>query len=201
MSGSQKSSLIERLVQDRLRSGDLEASAAGLLRVGEADATVSGQANVAGTNAAVAAPEPLNGHADSAAPLVPGDIPPPPAALHVEGYGAAEAPTALEVRPFPEPAVPLLSPFPSPGLMPSSLVPPPANGLAAPPAIRLPPPSSPLPESLPPAPRAEPAAKSAIEELAAPRIATQAADSDIRPDLVQGPPTIDAVALERGGMV
>src|SRR3954469_20488073 len=36
MSGTPKTSLVERLVQDRLRSGDLEASAAQLLRVGDA---------------------------------------------------------------------------------------------------------------------------------------------------------------------
>src|ERR1700675_39453 len=37
MSSSPKSSLVERLVQDRLRSGDLEASAAQLLHLGEDD--------------------------------------------------------------------------------------------------------------------------------------------------------------------
>jgi hypothetical protein len=45
MSISPKSSLVERLVQDRLRSGDLEASAARLLQLG--DGTPDGVADLA----------------------------------------------------------------------------------------------------------------------------------------------------------
>jgi len=110
----------------------------------------------------------------------------------------AGAPVALELRPLepPMPATPPLTPFPLPGLAPSALVPPPATALpissnqqvssqpAVAPLAREPEPAPPPRETVP----------------AAPRAVTPSAENE-RPDLVQGPPQIDAVALERGGMV
>ena len=193
MSGSNpKSSLVERLVQDRLRSGDLESSAAQLLQLGEnpsADATLRTAPEPAVTPAPPAPP--LYVMAPVTQSLVTEFYPRTPA---TEAPPRSMAPMALELRPLEEPAQ-VESPsssFPLPGLAPSALVPPPATAL----------PTSTLSRAAP----AEPATETTPRELplAAPRIMSQPppqADQDVRPDLVQGPPTIDAVALERGGMV
>ncbi len=112
-----------------------------------------------------------------------------------DAFVASSGPAALELRPSAEPAPqpPAAPLFPLPGLAPSALVPPPASallqgsgqaGLAAPFTA----PQHTQPQTAP---------------LAAPPTVTQvgtATEAD-RSDLVQGPPTIDAVALERGGMV
>jgi receptor protein-tyrosine kinase len=114
-------------------------------------------------------------------------------------YPASTTPVALELRPqsdsTPKPASP--SPFPLSGLAPSALVPPPASAL----------PVSGMPFQAnsttlsPPDSTARPTERE--PSLPAPPIITQAGSQPDpeRPDLVQGPPTIDAVALERGGMV
>jgi receptor protein-tyrosine kinase len=113
------------------------------------------------------------------------------------------APSALELRPLPEPpAQPAhATPFPLPGLAPSALVPPPASALPVSSHASLAQNLAPI--ALMPAsePIQEPASSPA--PLSAPAVITQfGTPSDAeRPDLVQGPPTIDAVALERGGMV
>jgi receptor protein-tyrosine kinase len=132
-------------------------------------------------------PSPL---AQSFATEYPGD--PSPEPIPVPG-----GPAALELRPLVDPAyeAPAASPFPLPGLAPSTLVPPPATGLLASSGmgtIALAPVVEPMPS-----PVQQPA------PLAAPPIVSQIAmaPESERPDLVQGPPTIDAVALERGGMV
>jgi protein-tyrosine kinase len=238
MANSPKSSLVERLVQDRLRSGDLEASAAQLLQLGEAtpgEATMRtapvGQGSIPGGN------DGPNGHAvgggliggipsgvGMTTPLQTGLTPslPPgltPAMAHttqslvterpIEQFPVdafpddqfAGAPVALELRPLepPIPAPEPLTPFPLPGLAPSALVPPPATALPvssnqqvssqqvsnqpAAAAVREMEPAPPARETVPAAPRTAPGAENE------------------RPDLVQGPPQIDAVALERGGMV
>jgi len=238
MSSPPKSSLVERLVQDRLRSGDLEASAAQLLQLGDsapggiarADAAPNGQL----ANGAPAAPlealtvkpaslglqEPGDGVIDPAGTRAspirasmtqslltepPLESPPrgpfPGEPFHDDPYAGSAAPVALELRPIVEPAPPPApaTSFPLPGLAPSALVPPPATA---------------LPVSGQPANaqfRAEPAAaQGAVQSpvqspapLAAPAIVSQTGTTteNERPDLVQGPPTIDAVALERGGMV
>jgi protein-tyrosine kinase len=162
MASSPKTSLVERLVQDRLRSGDLEASAARLLHLGDdkpAEAPV------------------LNGDHG----LNPGDVEATIALAPVMEKAAA-APMALELRPLAEPG-PLpaaLTRSPGPGLTPSALVPPPATALV-PGATLFAQPRDPEPQPSP-----QPSAQTETEQ---------------RPDLVQGPPTIDAVALERGGMV
>jgi len=109
----------------------------------------------------------------------------------------APAPIGLELRalaePAPEPAP--ASPFPLSGLAPSALVPPPAAGLRA----------SQAPAGTDTAvlePPAEPA-KLYAEPIAAPPpdAPTGGTAEPGRSDMLQGPPTIDAVALERGGMV
>jgi protein-tyrosine kinase len=198
MSSSPKSSLIERLVQDRLRSGDLESSAANLLQLGDGapgrppDSTglTSGDSGLA---------------AQSFATEYQRDPAPGPV-----------APVALELRPLAAAAPGAAPPYPMQGFAPSTLVPPPATGLS----VQGPANTA---ANLDPAPRSfePPATQSSLMQpslsqpsltrspapfappLAAPPIVSQTGTSqDIeRPDLVQGPPTIDAVALERGGMV
>lgn len=114
-------------------------------------------------------------------------LPPGPAA-------GPSAPVALELRPLMDPTPrPTASPaFPLPGLAPSALVPPPATALPVSTPAALPLASDPVPIApQQPAPLAAPPTVSQIGTFA---------DAD-RPDLAQGPPTIDAVALERGGMV
>jgi protein-tyrosine kinase len=159
MSSPPKSSLVERLVQDRLRSGELDSSAARLLQVGE------GQ---------IVTPPPATGFESlqrpPAAPLAGEDVTPSPAARFTR-------PAALEVRPLTEPApasiltTPAATPAPAP--------------LAAPAIIRA------EPES--------PAADGVPDFKAPDPLASVLPDG--RPDLGQGPPAIDSVALERGGMV
>ena len=161
-----KSSLVERLVQDRLRSGELEASAAQLLQLGD----VTPEAAINGVP-----PHTSNG------------------LLTAEPAGgtAAAAPAALELRPLSDlaPPPPPVSPFPAPGQTPSALVPPPASAL--PTTITLP---SPAILSSPREPMPELSA--AMDGI----MGASPNDAD-RGDLVQGPPMVDAVALERGGMV
>ena len=110
-------------------------------------------------------------------------------------YADPAAPMALELRPIVAPAVPPApaTSFPLPGLAPSALVPPPATAL----------PVSGQPTNAPPRPEPAAAPAQAPAQMAAPPIVSQTgtAPENERPDLVQGPPTIDAVALERGGMV
>jgi len=208
MASSPKSSLVERLVQDRLRSGDLEASAAQLLHLGEGapgEATLRRQPDAAtgeinGDGA--------NGHVISAmvtpviAPVAQSLVTELPAFPAPDAYSGPPdrgtpdraGPVALELRPLEQPtrveAAP--SPFPLPGLAPSALVPPPATALRV--SVQ-PLAASPTPGGQTQDPQPEPAPRETVP--AAPR-----ATPDVeRPDLVQGPPTIDAVALERGGMV
>lgn len=217
MSISPKSSLVERLVQDRLRSGDLEASAANLLQLGEGApgdaaiqrasdgpaAVMNGDAMAATALGATALDQTYFGETASLSPAAqsftpqsftteylgnppPGPTPGPP------------APVALELRPLvdPEPKAPAAPPFPLPGLAPSALVPPPATALLASSQMSMAAALAPALEPVPP-PVQQPA------PLAAPPTVSQigTAPEAERPDLVQGPPTIDAVALERGGMV
>ena len=214
MSIPPKSSLVERLVQDRLRSGDLEASAAQLLNLASPPPVEA---------APPPGPRPLGmilgepARADATPPngaLPNGHRPPAPSpatiSLGSPAFSAAEPPAAppamvapapigLELRalaePAPEPAP--ASPFPLSGLAPSALVPPPAAGLRA----------SQAPAGTDTAvldPPAEPS-KLHAEPIAAPSPdATAPAGGPAEPgrsDMLQGPPTIDAVALERGGMV
>ncbi len=222
MSSSPKSSLVERLVQDRLRSGGLEASAAHLLQLGEGapgSTTIQmapdGPAALANGEAMTAAP-PGATHGDTAAlsptalspaalsPKTPAPFEPqsPNRTPFVSDFlgEPATGPAALELRPLPAPGdeAPTPPPFPLPGLAPSALVPPPATALlssaqatAAAAAA-----AAPLTEPVP-------AQAQQAPPLAAPPIVSQTgtAQEAERPDLVQGPPTIDAVALERGGMV
>jgi len=205
MASSPKSSLVERLVRDRLRSGDLEASAAQLLQLGDvpgdpSDASASDLKATGANGLAVMNPQAL---VLDGAPGDPVAQPPGSQSFVTEfpqdSYPASPTPVALELRPqsdsTPKPASP--SPFPLSGLAPSALVPPPASAL----------PVSAMPlqanstTSSPPNSPARPTERE--PSLPAPPIITQAgSQSDPeRPDLVQGPPTIDAVALERGGMV
>ncbi len=175
MSGTQKSSFVERMVEDRLRAGELDSSAAQLLRLGDP--------------APIKVVPPRDGPGPLATPL-------PQTLAPIGAPAIAQATVALEVRPLVEPqATPL----------PASLFPP-AGGLA--PSALVPPPAAALPVSLPSAPPAmEPAAPGQQHEP--PRVpaaartppAPAAILQPSRPDLVQGPPAIDAVALERGGMV
>jgi protein-tyrosine kinase len=224
MSISPKSSLVERLVQDRLRSGDLEASAAQLLQLGEgppADkrpGVPNGESGLEprdphgmaanGSNGVAPVMLEANGvltqslGAQSLGAQSPGtqslmaELP----AEHAFGAesAAGEAASgfvALELRPLPEPIQPPApaTAFLLPSGAPSALVPPPMSALlGSTTPINLAPPRDPAPQ-----PAQQPA------PLAAPPILSQPpAQMDAeRPDLVQGPPQIDAVALERGGMV
>ena len=214
MSSSPKSSLVERLVQDRLRSGDLEASTANLLQLGDGapggttiPAASDGLAGATNHNAGMNS---LIMPASVIAPLAPTSLTPTPNGTAPSVPPAAEAfktespasefptgakpgpstPVALELRPLadPSPRTAAMPSFQPPGLAPSALVPPPATALPA---------SAHAGLALPPDPPPQPA------PLAAPPIVSEIGTSeDIdRVDLVQGPPTIDAVALERGGMV
>ncbi len=194
-----KSSLVERLVQDRLRSGDLESSATRLLNLGSLP------------------PGPADGGGDTVPPNLPGMItlggPAFPAApmthssmtqslmsaaeIQAAGVAApaapAPAPIAMELRPMAAPA-PLpaeISPFPLPGFAPSALVPPPASALQATNTVAV---------MEAPDETVSMAAETAFAGTVPAQPISPAADS-ARPDLVQGPPTIDAIALERGGMV
>jgi len=220
MSLSPKSSLVERLVQDRLRSGDLEASAAQLLQLGEAtpddgtkrsapDGAVNGDTGM-GANGAHSYGQGANG--TSPAVLAPtaqalvtelpsgsylGDPAPGDSfngdSRHGPHHGPS-APMALELRPLadPSPSPAVTAPFPLPGLTPSALVPPPATAL----------PVSVPASAAPPREVAAPPVQQAAPLAAPPVVSQVGTQPEIeRPDLVQGPPTIDAVALERGGMV
>jgi protein-tyrosine kinase len=224
MSSPPKSSLVERLVQDRLRSGDLEASAAKLLHLGggmpdasEIVATASG--NISGSTSGIAVEDPggprsaMNGGAGAepreidALTIDAMRVTPATTSLvaeHPLDSGSDDrfrggpmqggvAPMALELRPLAEPAPPPVpaTSFPLPGLAPSALVPPPATALpvSAKPSLAL------LDPAPPPAPTLAP-----VAEPRFPAVAAEPREIE-RPDLVQGPPTIDAVALERGGMV
>ena len=162
MSSPPKSSLIERLVQDRLKAGELEASSAQLLRLGE-NQTEEDQTS----RPSLPQPGPLPG------------------------------PGAMQMRPLadpaaaPRPAAPLYpTPHTGSGLVPPGLMPlgPMHSG------------SSPLPGGsfVPPPSGAMTTAGLAVLSSMREQGATMEVD---RPDLVQGPPSIDAVALERGGMV
>jgi len=193
MASSPKSSLVERLVQDRLRSGDLEASAAQLLHLGEGGA---GDATVHAPTAEPNGGE-RNGHAAAAGFTAVGPdqtsetlIADPPDAAPVALDLRPLMPTAFELRPPADPDTAPLSPFPLPGLAPSALVPPPATAL----------PVTGQPMAAAIAPIVEPPPPPRDSVPAAPRQIIPPAEPE-RPDLVQGPPTIDAVALERGGMV
>ncbi len=110
-----------------------------------------------------------------------------------DSVSGPSAPMALELRPLVDPAIkPAAAAFPLPGFTPSALVPPPATALPVSAQASLAPVLEPVPL---PAQQPPP--------LAAPPAVSQIGTSQEteRPDLVQGPPTIDAVALERGGMV
>ncbi len=223
MSTSPKSSLIERLVQDRLRSGDLEASAVQLLHLGEAasgdpTAHAASEAPGAGANGepdphdptAHGLPAnglPVNGMASAAslseaAGSIVAELPAGPFATDAfsvrpfpgDTYADPPVPAALEVRPLAEPAPPPTpaTPFPLPGHAPSALVPPPATALPVSAQTSIPAPRDPVPPTAAPPPPLAPA--QVVSQLSA-QMEVE------RPDLVQGPPTIDAVALERGGMV
>ncbi len=156
------------MVEDRLRAGELDASAANLLNLGNGP--------------------PIQAAPASAPPPVP-----------------ASTPVALEVRPILEPQPPPAthSPFPSFGNAPSALVPPPATALlASSPSALAPHPLNPTPLGPLASPSHEGTAFAEFEPARAPAIIRSAQpSSQSRSDLVQGPPTIDAVALERGGMV
>lgn len=204
-----KSSLIERLVQDRLRSGDLEASAAQLLQLGDLP---PGYASSVAASEAPAGPGSLamtldgppnglpnrapNGIVSLAAPAI-SPLGPVTQSLVMASEPAIAlaraqvAPMALELRPLAEPTLqPAEAPlFPASGSTPSALVPPPATALPVKGPSAMPAPLDPLNSAE--APVIEPAPTVPAAPLSAPD----------RPDLVQGPPTIDAVALERGGMV
>jgi protein-tyrosine kinase len=185
MASSPRSSLVERLVQDRLRSGNLEASTAQLLQLGD--------------DAATTAPPPLTPGPLNPGPLNPGPLSPGPAAPPLvnglNGDHAAQPltldpakpraapialPMALELRPLTQAAPAALIPTLNPGLAPSGLVPAPATALPVSGSASIAQPREPGPVAQP--------------------ISHQEPEPQ-RPDLVQGPPTIDAVALERGGMV
>jgi protein-tyrosine kinase len=210
MSSSPKSSIVERLVQDRLRSGDLEASAAQLLQLGggvpgdETIRTSSDEQNGAmnGTLPEMSSHGPILESTQPSATRPPmtrsltSNFPAdslPRDQLSGDPFSGSTAPMALELRPLEEPSPPPVpaTPFPLPGLTPSALVPPPASALpvsaqAGVASVVLDPPPQPAPAP-----------------LAAPPTVSQTGTGleNERPDLVQGPPTIDAVALERGGMV
>ena len=91
--------------------------------------------------------------------------------------------------PAPLPAE--ISPFPLPGFAPSALVPPPASSLQATGTAAV----MEAPDETVSMP-----AEAAFAGTVPAQPISPATDS-ARPDLVQGPPTIDAIALERGGMV
>src|ERR1035438_5447565 len=157
MSTSPKTSLVERLVQDRLRSGDLEASAAQLLQLGEhtpgeetVRAAPDGHFGSANGDAGIDHPVlnqhdltsngmPRNGVSPNGmspngmlapAAVTQSLIAAPPADAFPDDHApVATAPIALELRPLMEPAPPAATPFPLPGLAPSALVPPPATAL------------------------------------------------------------------------
>ena len=179
MSSSEKSSFIERMVQDRLRSGELDSSAAQLLRLGDSSPIVAEQP------AATQLLQPIT-QIPAAAPMA------PLAASPFSGTVALEVRPLVEETPAPPP---MLTPLP-PGMTaaPSTLVPPPASALPV---------SNPV--GLTPAPgreQAEPSRVPAMARATQQEARTQPGQSSVnRPDLVQGPPAIDAVALERGGMV
>ncbi len=208
MASSPKSSLVERLVRDRLRSGDLEASTAQLLQLGDVPGDPADAAASDSSAPITNGQEGLTPHA-----LVlngaPGDpvAPPPGSQSFVTEYAhephpASTTPVALELRPLADLAPKPASPFPLSGLAPSALVPPPASAL---PVSTMPASAMPFPAQATTLSPSEPTSRPAEREpslTSPPIIAQTGSQSDPeRPDLVQGPPTIDAVALERGGMV
>ena len=235
MASSPKSSLVERLVQDRLRSGELEASAAHLLQLGEgapgdttrlatADAT-SGVApsgiatGDAGMNLLVRPPPVValrgtslpetSGNADSPFPatISPASATPGPAAL--QPMSLSTGGTRLDLDPVPYPIVSSasLDVGASPG-SPSAPVPPvPMLRLDLPPLqdqpapASVPPPNSGQKVTAQPALPQNPGLQSG--QLATPPLLSETATERTaeRPDLVLGSPSVDAVALERGGMV
>jgi receptor protein-tyrosine kinase len=206
MSSSPKSSLIERLVQDRLRSGALDASAAHLLRLGD---TAPGDATIPAATEGPAGP--TNGEAGMTALVRPPLLMTPrgTAALDTTPLGATSLGSAsLEMSPngmLPPAAPPLVT-----RSLASEFLADPAQGTPAarPRLDPTPPPVAPPP--FPPTAAAPPVAVQTSmapplepAPLAAPPTVSQTGTSRDaeRSDLVQGPPTIDAVALERGGMV
>lgn len=191
-----KSSLVERLVQDRLRTGNLEASAAHLLRLGDTPpgdtppgdtlpSETSGGDSPPRAALLSEAPNGLDPHAAS--------LPPVARALAVELAAPAAAdphPVSDSMRPaaLSPVSAPTTTPAPTTiaGLAPAALVAPLASARPAPIDMTAP----------------EPAARRDAP-AATPRDtfpSTGQYEGD-RPELVQGPPQIDAVALERGGMV
>jgi receptor protein-tyrosine kinase len=217
MAGPPKPSLVERLMQDRLRSGDLEASAAHLLQLAQGTQADPTRLTVA----------------DVPAGAVTGDagmnlLMRPPPVIAFRGVSAAEpsfsAGTASSPVPDgPPPLVPLsLMPdhadLPALPLNPINL----AGSLGVSPTsvgseATMPP--TPIvrvdlpPSSGPPVPGVAPAAPPSsgfpsnppLEPLTSPTLASQSAIADqpdlAMPNLVMGAPAIDAVALERGGML
>lgn len=139
------------MVQDRLRTGELDSSAARLLQLGELNPTVAEPADE---------PAPVDVAAQMPGPRSFQDIA-PDAGVAVTRLAP---PAALEVRPLPGSPVapaPIADPAPVPPLFT--------------PAID---------------------ARRGADEFSAEPAVTAA-----RPDLAQGPVSIDSVALERGGMV
>lgn len=234
MASSPKSSLVERLVQDRLRSGELEASAAHLLQLGEGmqgDATRVGVPNAssgavsgeAGMNLLVRPPPII---AQSGSPALSGPIAAAPPLPAVQYLGPA---TTLPAPMMPAPLTPdrigadatALDPLPlHPIILGGSL-----DDMAARAIPSVPVPPAPTkPVDLPPSPgqsaqawasppiaaprstappNAAPARNTGLppDDDAAPGLVTQTMTERTteRPDLAA--PTIDAMALERGGMV
>jgi protein-tyrosine kinase len=170
MSSPPKSSLVERLMRDRLQAGELEDSAARLLKLGDAPPADAGRGTAAGALPGAVSQDPVS------APGVPAPL--ATAAMPQPLVTAAAPPAAPEPRPLGVP--PSLTSF-----APSSVSPAQA-------AVR-PVPARPAGDE-----RFEPAPNLPAPSVISP--AHTAPDTD-RPDPGQGPPTIDAVALERGGMV
>jgi receptor protein-tyrosine kinase len=212
MTTSPKASLVERLVQDRLRSGGLEASAARmLLQLG------GGLPEEATSAAAPARPAgPTNGEASANPPASPAPVVAlrgtPPVAIaaplvHISLDPFSVAPASLD--PAPRDPAPLGPPsLGPPSLDPASL------GLSS--LDRIVPGETPAPAAQtagaqPPVPGfthmpgPQPDGTVAAETnppLAAPTVLSQAeTPGEVESDPAEGSPMIDAVALERGGMV
>ena len=210
MASSPKSSLVERLVQGRLRSGELEASAAHLLQLGESapgDATrlvALRGTSLPGPPASAESPMPA---AVSPGPGTLGPTPLVPISLTPDRTGPDPIPlnpialgvsldsvASPAIPPARVPSAPTMRvdlPL-SPGQSAPALVLPPIHVQKVATQPDAAPPQDPgLPSDQPPAP------------LAAPGLLSQTTTDRTaeRPDLVLGAPTVDAVALERGGMV
>jgi receptor protein-tyrosine kinase len=242
MTGSPKASLVERLVQGRLRSGELEASAAHLLQLGEGapgeatrpDVLSSVGASDAGMNLLVPPPPIIAQRGTS----LPGTAPPGPSSPEPPFPALSPGPATIEPAPLvpisltPDRIGPDLMPVAAIRLDPIPLTPialgGSLDGMASPPIppapvpmapitrVELPPPSpgQPAPALVPPdipvqkvtthpdaAPPLDPELQSDLTPahgLFSQQTTERTAE---RPDLVLGAPTVDAVALERGGMV